>query len=76
MLLGEIHSFGLQVLPKLPCERNVGTTRDESFDEQRFETSLFFALLRFADADSGRSRSRFRTDGDQRSEVMAITIPA
>ena len=27
-------------------------------------------------ADSGRSRSRFRTDGDHRSEVMSITIPA
>ena len=27
-------------------------------------------------ADSGRSRSRFRTDGDHRSEVMAITNPA
>ena len=25
-------------------------------------------------ADSGRRRSRFRTDGDHRSEVMSITI--
>ena len=30
----------------------------------------------FASADSGRCRSRFRTDGDHRSEVMSITIPA
>jgi len=29
-----------------------------------------------ATADSGRRRSRFRTDGDHRSEVTSITIPA
>jgi hypothetical protein len=29
-----------------------------------------------AAADSGRCRSGFRSDGDQRSEVMPITIPS
>ena len=36
---------------------------------------VFWDLFRQG-ADSGRSRSRFRTDGDHRSEVKAITNPA
>ena len=44
-----------------------------SLNAPAFWSAMLVAAI---SADSGRSRSRFRTDGDHRSEVMSITIPA
>ena len=48
MFLGEIHGFGLQILPEFARERNVVPARGQPLDEERFKPRIVFAIFSFA----------------------------
>ena len=46
---GEIHGFGLKILPEFARQRDIIAACGQTFNEQRFQPRVFLALLRNAE---------------------------
>jgi hypothetical protein len=49
MFLGERHGFALEVLPEVPCQRNILAARSQAFNQQRLQSCVLLPLLRIAE---------------------------